>query len=167
MAVIPLVSETKMVDVGKLIRLGSLLVRKVWWFVPTTTNAPLILSHTFGTDHMTKIAYIHTRLPRTHSLLFWLTERALSRSSLGHPETAWPCQLVRYNTIRVTLVRIHSATVFFHVLPFRLDLFQSRIQPQNFRQTPKETNQQHRRRYVPPRKHCYISVYWLLDWNTL
>ena len=44
MAVMPFVPETKMVDVGKLISLENLLVRKVMWFVLTTTSATLILS---------------------------------------------------------------------------------------------------------------------------
>ena len=44
MAVIPLVPETKMVDVGELISLRNLLVRKVTWLVLTTTSATLILS---------------------------------------------------------------------------------------------------------------------------
>ena len=70
MAVIPLVPETKMVDVGKLISLGNLLVWKISWFVLTTTSATLILSRAFGADRMTRIAYIHSRFPRTHSLHF-------------------------------------------------------------------------------------------------
>ena len=64
MGLIPLVPKTKMVDVGKLISLGNLLVRKVMWFVLTTTSASLILSHVFGADHTTRIAYIYSRLPR-------------------------------------------------------------------------------------------------------
>ena len=100
MAVIQLVPEKKMVDVGKLISLGNLLVRKLTWFVLTTTSAPLILSRAFGADHMTRIAYIYSRLPRSHFLTFWLTETALSLSLSLHfqlPETAWHC-----NSIRVT-----------------------------------------------------------------
>ena len=69
-----LVPETKMVDVGELINLGNQLVRKVTWFVLTTTSATLILSRTFGADCMTRIACIYSRLPGTHSLTFWLTE---------------------------------------------------------------------------------------------
>ena len=42
MAMMPLVPETKMADVGKLISLGNLLVRKVTWLVLTTTSATLI-----------------------------------------------------------------------------------------------------------------------------
>ena len=47
MSVIPLVPEAKMADIGKLISLGNLLVRKVTWFVLTTTSAALILSRAF------------------------------------------------------------------------------------------------------------------------
>ena len=188
MVVIPLVSEIKMVDVGKLISLGNLLVRKVTWFGLTTTSASLILSRAFGADDTTRIAYIYSCLPRTHSLTFstyrdntlslslslslsiWLIETALSLSlslsSFRLPETTWPCQFVRHNSIRVTWVRIYSATFFFPVLPFRFDLFQPRTQPQKFRQTPKETTSQHGRRHVPPRIHCYIFVYRYFAWNT-
>ena len=159
-----------MADVGKRISLGNLLVRKVEWFVLTTTSITLILSRALGADRMTRIAYIYSRLSRTHSLTFWLTETAnshsLSLSQFRLPETAGPCQLVRHNSIRVTWMRIHSATFFFLVLPFRLDLFQPWTQPQKFRQTPKETNNQHGRRHVPPRIHCDISVYWYLIQNT-
>ena len=154
MAVISLVPETKMVDVSKLISLKNLLARKVPWFVLTTTSAPLILFRAFGADHMRRIAYIYTRLPRIHSLTFWLPQTALSLSSFSTSRNSLTCQLVRYNSIRVIWVRIHSATFFFPVLPFRLDLFQSRTRPQKFRQTPKGTNNQHGRRI-----HCYIFLY--------
>ena len=79
MAVIPLVPETKMADVGKLISLGNLVVRKVTWFVLTTTSATLILSRGFGADCMTRIAYIYSRLSRTHSFHFdFLGQHTLS-----------------------------------------------------------------------------------------
>ena len=61
-------SETKMANIGKLISLGNLLVRKVTWLVLTTTSENLILSRAFGADCMTRIAYIYSRLPSTHSL---------------------------------------------------------------------------------------------------
>ena len=84
MATIPLVPETKMVDVSKLISLGNLLVRKVTWFVLTTTSASLILSHLFGAHHMTRIAYIYSRHPRTHSLHFdFQKQHSLSLSSFS------------------------------------------------------------------------------------
>ena len=71
MAVMPLVPETKLADVGKLgINLGNLLVRKVTWLVLTTTSSTLILSLDFGADCITRIAYIYSRLSRTHSFHF-------------------------------------------------------------------------------------------------
>ena len=44
----PLVPETKMADVGKLISLGNLLARKTTWLVLTTTSATSVLSRVFG-----------------------------------------------------------------------------------------------------------------------
>ena len=74
MALMPLVPKTKMADVGKLISLGNLLVRKVTWLVLTTRSATLILSCVFGANCMTRIAYIYSPLPRTHSLTLRLTD---------------------------------------------------------------------------------------------
>ena len=118
-----------------------------------THTLSLSLSHTFWlTDTALSLSLSHTHIltyrDSTLSLHFWL------------PGTAWPCQFVRHNSIRVRWVHIHSATFFFPFLPFWLDLFHPRTQPQKFRQTPKETNNQHGRRHVPPRIHCYISVQW-------
>ena len=70
MALMPLVPETKMADVGKLISLGNLLVRKVTWLVLTTTSEILILSHDFGADCMTRIVYIYSCFSKTHSFHF-------------------------------------------------------------------------------------------------
>ena len=161
----PLVPETKMADIGKLISLGNLLVRKVTWLEFTTTSTALILFCAFGADRMTRIAYIYSHLPRTHSLhfdsqrqhtLFHILNYRVNALSLLHfyfqLSTLWKC--------------IHSATFFFLVLPFQLDFFQPRTQPQKFHQTPKETNNQHGRRHIPPRIHCYISIYRYLTWNT-
>ena len=105
-----LVPETKMADVSKLISLENLLVWKVTWFVPPTTSVTLILSLVFGTDHMIRINHIYSRLTITHSLTFWLQG------------TAWLCQLVTHSSIHATWVHIYSATFFFPLLPFRLDL---------------------------------------------
>ena len=74
MAVMPLVPKTKMADIGKLIRHGNLLVKKVTCLMLTTTSATLILSREFGVDCMTRIAYIYSRLPRTHYFPFRITE---------------------------------------------------------------------------------------------
>ena len=85
----PLVPETKMVDVNKLISLGNLLVRKVMWLVLTTTSTTLILSRAFGADCMTRIAYIYSHLLRTHSLSHFHLQRqhTLSFSPLWLTET--------------------------------------------------------------------------------
>ena len=71
MAVMPPVPETKMVDVGKLISLRNLLVRKVTWVVLTTTSATLILFHAFGADCRTRITYIYYCLPSSHFFSIW------------------------------------------------------------------------------------------------
>ena len=61
-AVMPLVSETKMADGSKLISLRNLLVRKVTWLVLTMMSATSTLSRAFGADCMTRIAYIYSHL---------------------------------------------------------------------------------------------------------
>ena len=189
MAVIPLVPETKMADVGKLISPGKILVRKVIWIVLTLTSTTLILSRAFGADRLTRIAYISSRLPKIHPLTFWFPEITLSHSLLLH----FNLQRLHTHTHTYTLSLSLSLSLFlstsrnsltlplckkllntrkmcaytfcnhfFPVLPFRLDLFQPRTQPQKFHKIPKETNNQHVRRHVPPRIQCYISVYWYL-----
>ena len=70
MAGMPLVPETKMADVGKLISVRNLVVKKVTWLVLTTTFATLILSRDFGADCVTRIAYIYSCFSRTHSFHF-------------------------------------------------------------------------------------------------
>ena len=57
---------------------------------------------------------------------------------------------VSHISSRIPIICVHIYTVafFFPVLPFRLDLFQSRAQPQTFRQIPNETNDQHGRKHV-------------------
>ena len=135
---------------------------------------------------MTRIAYIYSRLPRTHSLSHFHLQGQHTLSILTY-------RLAQTLTLSIAIYRdytlsftfrltetvhthilsllhfdfqqptpqkcIHSATFFFLVLPFRLDFFQPRRPPQKFRQTPKETTNQHGRRHVPPRTRCYISIY--------
>ena len=158
MAVIPLVPETKMVDVGKLIYRGNLLVRKVRWFVLTTTSAPLVfISRIWSRPHDKDCLYIFSssKNPLSHILISRDSTLSLHFDFQKHLDLA----TLLYSSIRVTWMDIYSATFFLPVLPFRLDLFQPRTQPQKFRQIPKETNNQHGRRHVPSRIHCYISVY--------
>ena len=153
-AMIPVVPETKIARVIKLISLENLLARKVRWLVLPTTPATLILSRTFGADCITRIANIYPRLPRTHSLHFNLQRQ--------HTHTLSLTLRLQQSTPRKC---IHS-TFFFLVLPFWLELLQPRTQHQKFRQTPKETNNQHGRRHVSPRIRCYISINRYLTWNT-
>ena len=101
MAVIPLVPETKMRDVAKLTSLENLLIRKITWFLLTSTSAALILSRAFGAEHMIRIAYIYSRLPRTHFHTFWLPETALSLSlfiSTSRNSLTLPLSKARLNT---------------------------------------------------------------------
>ena len=63
MAVMPLVLETKMADVTKLISLGNLLARKTTWLVFTTMSATSILSRVFGANYMTRIVNMYSHLP--------------------------------------------------------------------------------------------------------
>ena len=89
MTVMPLVPETKMADVGKLISLRNLLARKTTWLVLITTSSTSILSRVFGAYCMTRIVYKYSHLPtlilfhifsyRVNSLFpLWLPERTLS-----------------------------------------------------------------------------------------
>ena len=88
MTVMPLVTETKMADVGKLICFGNLLVRKVTWFVLTTTSATMILSRAFGADCMTRITYIYSPLPRARFFFILISrDNTLSLSPLQLTET--------------------------------------------------------------------------------
>ena len=151
----PRVPETKMAHIGKWISLGNLLVRKVTWLVLTSMSATLILSRAFGADCMARIAYMYSRLPNTHSL---------SHFHLQRQHTLF---LLHFDFQQSTPPKCtHSATFFFLVLLFQLDLLQPRTQPQKFRQTLKETNNQHRRRHMPSRRCYYISIYRYLTWNT-
>ena len=53
-----------------------------------------------------------------------------------------------HSSKHATWMCIYSATFFFPVLPFQLDLFLSCAQPQTFRQIPKETNDHYGRKHV-------------------
>ena len=120
MAVMPLVPETKMADVGKLISFGNMLVRKVMWLVLTTSSATLVSSHAFGADCMTRIAYIYSRPPSTHSLTFFTSSDSTLSLSYILTSRSQPHENVLF------------CNFFFLVLPFRLDFFQPRTQHRNF-----------------------------------
>ena len=163
MAVMTLVLETKMADVGKLISLGNLLVRNVTWLVLTTTSATLIMSRDFGADCMTRIVNIYSRLSRTHSFPFWLTETTRSL-------TLWLTETI--HSFHFDFQRQHTLSLSYIWLPainprnvYSLQLFSSLFylyvktcsslenNHRNFVKPPKETNNQHGRRHVPPDIH--------------
>ena len=99
MVVRPLVPETKIADVGKLISLENLLVRKVTWLVLTTTSATLILSRDFGADCITRIAYIYSRLSRIHFFPFRLRDNTLSYTATYRHNSLFSILTSRDNTL--------------------------------------------------------------------
>ena len=126
-----------MADVGKLISLENLLVRKVTWFVVTSTSGPFCPTHLEPTTWQglpiytlvfQKLVLSHFDFQRQHSL-----------PSFRLPETAWLCQLVKHISVRVTWVRILSATLSFPILPFRLNFFQSWTQPHFVKSRKRQT----------------------------
>ena len=171
MAVIPLVPETKMADVGKLISAGNLLVWKVTWLVLTITSATLILSRAFGADCMTRITYIYSLLLRTHCLSHFLLQRrhTLTHSILTHRDSfslfistsrnslTLPFSKTQFNTCNMGVYTFYN--LFLSSSSFSTGLFPASNIDSEIRQTPKETNNQHGRRHVPSRKRCYISIY--------
>ena len=145
MAVIPLVPETKMVDVGKLISLGNLLARETTWLVLTTTSATSILSCVFGAYCMTRIVYKYSHLP-THILFhiftymvntllpLWLPERILSLSPFWLTESTHSSSFLHLTSCSQPPRKcIHHATILFLVILFWWYFFQPRTQ--KFRQT--------------------------------
>ena len=74
MAVMPLVPETNMADVAKLISLGNLLARKTTWLLFTITSETSNLSRFFGDYCWTSIVYKYSHLPTPLSSTFSLTE---------------------------------------------------------------------------------------------
>ena len=132
MAVMPLVPKTKMVDVGKLISLRNLLVRKTTWLVLTTTSTTSILSRDFGAYCMTRIIYKYSHLPtlilfliftyRVNTLFpLWLPERTLSLSLFLLTESTHSFSL--FFIWLPTVKYILSGTIFFLGILFRWDFF--------------------------------------------
>ena len=136
----PLVSETKMADVGKLISLGNLLARKTTWWVLTTTSATSILSHVFGAYCITKIVYKYSQPPTLILFLLWLPERTLSLSPFRLTESTHPsCFLHLTSSSQQSRKCILFATILFLVILFRWDFFQPRTQ--KFRQITERNKQ--------------------------
>ena len=156
MALIPLVPETRKVDVGKLSSFGNLLVRKVTWFVLTTTSAFLILYRAFRADHTTRIVYIYSRLPRTHSLSHFHLQRqyTLSLSILTYrdnthshsptfwlPETALSLHLVTQLNTRKMGAYIFCNLFFFSCPAFSVRLLTASNTASEISSNPERDNQ--------------------------
>ena len=141
----PLVPETMMADVGKLISLGNLLARKTTWLVLTSTSATSIWSRVFGAYCMIKIVYKYHRLPTlilfhifTYSVntLFplWLPERTLSLSPVRLTESTHSSFFLHLTSSSQPPQKcILHATILFLVILFPWDFFEPRTQ--KFRQT--------------------------------
>ena len=69
----PLVPETKMAYVSKLICLLNLLTGKITWLVLTITSSTSILSSVYGAYYMTRIVYKYSHLPTLCIFPFSLT----------------------------------------------------------------------------------------------
>ena len=146
----PLVPETKMVNVGKLISFGNLLARKTMWLVLTTTSATSILSRVFGAYCMTKIVYKYSHLLtfilfhiftyRVNTLFpVWLPERTLSLSQFRRAESThsssfyiWLPAVNRHENV-YSMQQLSSSLYFFS------ETFSS-LKHRNFVKPQKETN---------------------------
>ena len=150
----PLVPQTKMADVSKLISLGNLLARKTTWLVLTTTSATSILSRVFGAYCMTRIVYEYSRLPtlilfhiftyRVNTLFpLWLPERILSLSiSTNRVNTLFLFLHLTFSSQPPRKCILH-ATILFLVILFRGDffhIFSVSLEHRNFVKPQKETN---------------------------
>ena len=161
MTMMPLVPETKMADVGILISLGNLLVRKVTWFVLTTTSATWILSRDFGADCMTRIAYIYSCLSRTHSFHFNNTLSYIATYKNNSLSPFWLTETTHTHTLPYILTsstqpheNVYSPQPFSFLSGlFGMTCYSIEHNHRNFTKPPKETNNQHGRRHVPPNIH--------------
>ena len=139
-AIMPLVPETKMADVSKLISLRNLLARKTTCLVLTTTSVTSILSRVFGAYCMTNIVYKYSHLPTLILFPLWLPERTLSLSPFRLTESTHSSSFLHLtSTSQPPRKCILSATILFLVILFRRDFLQPRTQ--KVRQTI-ETNKQ-------------------------
>ena len=151
MAVMPLVPETEMAVVGKLISLGNLFVRKVTWLVLITTSATLIF-----------VPRIWNRL-YDKDCLYILSSSKHSFSYIV---------ISRDNTHSFSYVLTSSTKMYtFRNLFLSCSAFSIRLLPSSntaseISQTPKEITNQHGRRHMPSSTRCYISIYRYLTWNT-
>ena len=147
----PLIPETKMADVGKLISVGNLLAWKNMWLVLTTTSVTSILSRIFGANYMTRIVYKYSHLPtlilfhiftyRVNTLFpLWLPERTLSLPQFPLTKSTQSFYFLHLTSSSQPQQKwILSATILFLIILFWWDFFQP--QTQKFRQTTERNKQ--------------------------
>ena len=169
MAVIPLVPETSgitwtSVDVGKQISLGNQLVRKVTWFVLTTTSAPLILSRTWPHDKDCLCILSSSKNSLSHILTSWDSTLSLFFISTSRNSLTLPLRKTQLNTRNMGAYTL--CNLFLSCSAFSVTLVPVSNTATEISSNP-ERDKQYGRRHVPPRIHCYIFVYWFLTWNTL
>ena len=164
MAMMPFVPETKMADIGKLISLGNLLVRKVTWLVLTTTSATLILSRVFGADCMTRIFnYILTS--SKNSFFSISTHR---NNILSYTVT------YRDNTHSLSLTfwfpAVNPTKMYMFCNLFLSSFaFSGRLAPASNTTAEISSNPKRDKQPTWEKTHstsCYISTYRYLIWNT-
>ena len=115
----------------KLISLGNLLVRKVTWLVVTTTSATLILSCDFDKNCLYilssfKNSFFSISTHTDNTLSYTATYRDNALFPFWLPETTHTLSLLHLTSSSQPHICILFATIFFLVLPLRLDLLQSR-----------------------------------------
>ena len=148
----PLVPETKMADVGKLISLANLLARKTTWLVLATTSANSILSSVFGAYCITKIVYKYSHLPTLILFPLWLPEGTLSLSPFQPTESTHSSSFFfTFDFQQSTATKMY--TFCNHSPPCYT--FSVRLFPTSNTEISSntESNNQHWRRHVPPNIH--------------
>ena len=143
--------------------------------VLTTTSATLILSRAFGADCMTRITYIYSSLPSTHSLTLRLTDNPLSPFRLTeatHTLSYFPlqrqhtllhCDLQRHHTPFLSYILTSSSQPHENVYIFNLFLscstFSVRFAPASNTTTEISSNPERDKQPTWEKTRCYISIY--------
>ena len=101
----------------------------------------------------------------THTHTFWLPEIVLSLFiSTSRNSLTLPVSKTQLNTRNMGAYTFCDP--FLSCSAFSVRLVPASNSASEISSNPEEINDQYGRRHVPPRIHCYISVYWYLAWNT-
>ena len=155
----PLVLETKMADVGKLISLGNLLAWKTTWLVLTTTSVTSILSRVFGAYCMTKIVYKYSHLPTLILFPLWLPERTLSLSPFPLTEPTHPSSFYIWLPVVNRYKNVYSLQPFSSLCFFG-ETFSS-LEHRNFVK-PRKRQTTNMGEDMPSSTRCYIFIHHYL-----